>query len=60
MEVQKDIKDEKSKLESLSTIQKILILQNLLKEMSSMKGIFNDTKNKMLQKNMAILYLDAF
>ena len=50
MEVQKDIKDEKSKLESLSTIQKILILQNLLKEMSSMKGIFNDTKNKMLQK----------
>lgn len=50
METQKDKNDEKSKLESLSTIQKILSLQNLLKEMSSIKGIFNDTKNKMLQK----------
>ena len=50
MEVQKDKKDDNLKLESLSTIQKILMLQNLLKEMSSIKGIFNDTINKMLQK----------
>ena len=40
----------KTNLESLSTIQKILILQNLLKEMSSMKGIFNESQNKMIQK----------
>ena len=50
MDVQKDKNDDNINLENLSTIQKILMLQNLLKEMSSIKGIFNDTKNKMLQK----------
>ena len=48
MKVSKDIK--KENLNSLSTIQKILILQNLLKEMTSIKERFIDNKNKMLQK----------
>ena len=37
-------------LDSLSTIQKILLLQKLLKEMTSEKQRFIDNKNKMLEK----------
>ena len=37
-------------LKSLSTIQKILLLQNYLKEMTSIKERFNDNKKKMIQK----------
>ena len=41
-------------LKNLSTIQKILILQRLLKEMTSIKKRFMSNKNNMLQK------LDSF
>ena len=37
-------------LESLSTIQKILVLQRHLKEMTSEKNRFIDNKNKMIEK----------
>ena len=37
-------------LESLSTIQKILLLQDFLKKMTSIKERFNDNKNKLLGK----------
>ncbi len=43
-----DIKNEN--LHSFSTVQKILHLQNLIKEMTSVKGRFIDIKNKMLHK----------
>ena len=48
MEVSKGKKNED--LNSLSTIQKILYLQNLIKGMISIKGRFIHIKNKMLQK----------
>ena len=48
MEISKGNKNED--LNSLSTIQKILYLQNLIKEMISIKGRFIDIKNKMLEK----------
>ena len=38
------------KLESLSTIQKVLILQRLLKEMTAKKQIFIDNKEQMISK----------
>ena len=37
-------------LESLSTIQKVLILQLLLKEMTAKKKIFIDSKEKLISK----------
>ena len=37
-------------LESLSTIQKVLILQRLLKEMTAKKKIFIDSKEKLISK----------
>ena len=42
--------DENSDLKSLSTIQKVLILQNLLKEYTSKKKIFVIEKNNLLSK----------
>ena len=46
MEIIPEIED----LKSLSTIQKILVLQGLLKEMESEKKRFIDNKNKMIEK----------
>ena len=40
----------KINLKKYSTIQKILLLQRLLKEMTSIKQRFKGNKNKMLQK----------
>ena len=43
-------KDKNINLKSFSTIQKILLLQQVLKEMTSIKQRFLDNKNKMIQK----------
>ena len=43
-------KDKNGDLQSLSTIQKILLLQRKLKELTSSKKRFEDNKKKMLQK----------
>ena len=49
-EVENRVIDENSDLKSLSTIQKVLILQNLLKEFTSKKTIFITEKENLLSK----------
>jgi hypothetical protein len=49
-EVENRAIDENSDLKSLSTIQKVLILQNLLKEFTSKKTIFITEKENLLSK----------
>ena len=50
MNLSKEKKEDKNSLTNLSSIQKILLLQRLLKEMTSIKQRFMENTNKMLKK----------